>query len=179
MKDDDNQDDPDSQLFRKQAGDVRPITHDKIDAVKKKPKPYPIKGKEDEQQVIVDMMSDDYDPADIETGEELIYSRPGIQAKVLRKLRRGQFSIEAELDLHGMIIPAAREALAIFLHNCHIENLRCIRIIHGKGLRSSPKGPVIKTMINKWLRQRDDILAFCSALPVHGGTGAVCILLKR
>lgn len=174
-----DQDDPDSQLFRKQVGDVRPVTHDKIDPVKKKLKPYPIKSQEDEQQVIIDMMSDDFDPADMETGDELNYSILGMQPKTLRKLRRGQFSINADLDLHGMTVPAAREALAIFLHNCHQENLRCIRIIHGKGLGSSPKGPVIKTMVNKWLRQREDILAFCSALPVHGGTGAVYVLLKK
>ena len=179
MNDKSKPDDPDSQLFRKQAGDVRPVTQDKIDIIKKKPKPYPIKGQEDEQQVIVDMMSDDYDPADMETGEELNYSKSGMQPKTLRKLRRGDFSVEAELDLHGMTIPAAREALAVFLHNGHLENLRCIRIIHGKGLRSSPKGPVIKTMVNKWLRQREDILAFCSALPVHGGTGAVYVLLQK
>ena len=179
MTDHDDQEDPDSQLFRKQVGDVHPVTHDKIDFVKKKPKPYPIKGQEDEQQVIIDMMSDEFDSADIEAGDELNYAKPGIPPKTLRKLRRGQFAIHAELDLHGMTVPAAREALAIFLQNCHLENLRCIRIIHGKGLGSSPKGPVIKTMVNKWLQQREDILAFCSAIPVHGGTGAAYVLLKR
>jgi DNA-nicking Smr family endonuclease len=179
MTDHDDKDDSDSQLFRKQVGDVHPVSHDKIDFVKKKPKPYPIKGQEDEHQVIIDMMSDEFDSADIESGEELNYSKPGMPPKTLRKLRRGQFAIHAELDLHGMTVPAAREALAVFLHNCHQENLRCIRIIHGKGLGSSPKGPVIKTMVNKWLRQREDILAFCSAIPAHGGTGAAYVLLKK
>ena len=179
MNDEDKPDNPDRQLFRNHVGDVQPVTHDKIDPDKKKPKPYPIKTIEDEQQVIEDMMSDIYDPADMETGEELNYSKPGVQPKTLRKLRRGQFTIDTELDLHGMNITTARETLATFLHSCHQQNQRCIRIIHGKGLRSSNKGPVIKTMVNKWLRQRDDVLAFCSAIPVDGGTGVAYVLLRR
>ncbi|MCG8379470.1 MAG: Smr/MutS family protein, partial [Proteobacteria bacterium] len=106
-------------------------------------------------------------------------SKPGLQKQTLRKLRRGQFNIEGELDLHGMTAVMAKEALSTFLKRCKSQNKRCIRIIHGKGLGSKDKKPVIKNKLNNWLQKRDDILAFCSAREVDGGTGAIYLLLKR
>ena len=125
------------------------------------------------------MLCGTYEPSEIETGDELLFIRPGIQKQILRKLRRGQFSVEKELDLHGMTIDVARQALSRFLAKCTIQHHRCIRIIHGKGHGSKEKQPILKVKLNYWLQQRDEVLAFCSARPVDGGTGAVYILLKR
>lgn len=169
----------DTELFRRQVGPVRPVDHDRIEPAPRRPAPEPRMTREDEQRVLQDMLSDEYDPARLETGEELLFARPGLQHKVLRKLRRGQFSIQAELDLHGMTVPLAREALAVFVKRCREGRHRCVRIVHGKGLGSSHKGPVLKALVDRWLRQRDEVLAFCSALPRDGGTGAVYVLLKR
>jgi len=115
----------------------------------------------------------------IETGDELHYKRPGVQNRVLKKLRRGEYRIEAELDLHGLIADEAKKVTARFLANARTRRKRCVRIIHGKGLGSKGGTPVIKQKINFWLSHRDDILAFCSALPRDGGTGAVYVLLKQ
>lgn len=129
----------------------------------------------DEQQVLQDMFSDEWHPGEMETGEELLFVRNGIQHTVMRKLRRGQYSIGAELDLHGMTVREARQALSEFLRT---TRHRCVRIIHGKGHGSYQKQPVLKGKVNNWLTQRNEVLAFCSALPVDGGTGALYVLLK-
>jgi DNA-nicking Smr family endonuclease len=168
----------DAALFRTQVGPVKPLTHDKLLFEKKLPKPRPLQRLRDEQQVLIDMLSDDYDAAELETGEELLFNRPGIQHSVLRKLRRGQYSVGAQLDLHGMTVAVARVALGEFLHDCRRNAMRCVRIIHGKGRGSRNKGPVLKGKVNHWLMQRDEVLAFCSAPRTDGGTGAVYVLLK-
>jgi DNA-nicking Smr family endonuclease len=125
------------------------------------------------------MMSDPIDESDIVTGEELFFTRTGIQNNVLRKLKRGQFSIEEELDLHGKTSAEAKILVAEFLLYCTQTNLRVVRIIHGKGRGSFNKQPVLKFKVNHWLQQRDEVLAFCSARQVDGGTGAIYVLLKR
>jgi len=179
MKPKDTTEHKDHDLFRQAVGDVRPLQHDKIKPYKKRPKAIPRQTELSEQRVIMDMMSDDYEAAEIQTGEELYFARDGIQSKVMRKLKRGQYRLEAEVDLHGLNVEAARRAISEFLELCRREELRCVRIIHGKGLSSRHKGPVLKHMVNRWLRQRKEVLAFTSTLPQHGGTGAIYVLLKR
>jgi DNA-nicking Smr family endonuclease len=125
------------------------------------------------------MLSDCADPAELETGEELLYCRPGLQHNVLRKLRRGHYAVEAELDLHGLRVAEARQALTTFLQNALSLQIKTVRIIHGKGNGSFNKQPVLKGKVNNWLRQRIEVLAFCSARPVDGGTGAIYVLLRR
>jgi DNA-nicking Smr family endonuclease len=125
------------------------------------------------------MLSDALDAAELETGEELLYCRTGLQHSVLRKLRRGHYSVGAELDLHGMRVEEARQALGAFLQHALAGDTRVVRIIHGKGNGSLNKQPVLKGKVNHWLRQRNDVLAFCSARPVDGGTGAIYVLLRR
>lgn len=174
-----NNPDDDDDLFRRSLSDVKPLRHDRVEPHHKKRKPHPARHLEDEARVLKDMMSDDFVPEDIETGEHLFFARPGLQTKVLRKLRRGQFRIDDELDLHGLTVTEARQALTGFLQHCLAENNRCVRIIHGKGLGSAHRGPVLKQMLNKWLPLRDEILAFSSALPVDGGTGAIYVLLRK
>jgi DNA-nicking Smr family endonuclease len=179
MKPKDKTEQKDRDLFRQAVGDVRPLQHDKIKPYEKRPKAIPRQTELSEQRVIIDMMSDDYEAAEIQTGEELYFAREGIQSRVMRKLKRGQYRLEAELDLHGLNVEAARRAISEFLELCQRDELRCVRIIHGKGLSSRHKGPVLKHMVNRWLRQRKEVLAFTSTLPQHGGTGAIYVLLKR
>lgn len=171
-------DDPGAQ-FRAAVGPVRPLRHDRVEPARRALAPRPRLSEADERQVLQDMLSDYFEPAELETGEELYYCREGVQRGVLRKLRRGQFRVAAALDLHGMNVEAARRALAAFLYDARRDRLSCVRIIHGKGNRSRHKGPVLKTKVNRWLQQRDDVLAFCSAPPGDGGTGALYVLLRR
>jgi len=171
--------DNDDDLFSQMMDEVRPLAQDKVSPYRQKPPARPIKRQEDEKQVLKDMMSDPIALDEIETGEELLFARPGVQPNVMRKLRRGQFSIEAELDLHRMTSEEARQAVAQFLPQMGQTGKRCVRVIHGKGYGSLNKTPVLKNKLNHWLRQRDEVLAFCSARPVDGGTGALYVLLKR
>lgn len=171
--------DNDADLFRQLMDEVRPIEQNKVSPYRQKPPARAIKRLEDEKQVIKDMMSDPIALDEIETGEELLFSRPGVQSGIMRKLRRGQLSIEAELDLHRMTANEARQAIAGFLPQMRQAGKRCVRIIHGKGYGSFNKLPVLKIKLNHWLRQRDEVLAFCSARSIDGGTGALYVLLKR
>lgn len=169
----------DRDLFRDSVGPVAPIHQDRAEPTVRRPPPHPQSTQADEAQVLHDMLSDYFEPADLETGEELYYRSEGIQQSVLRKLRRGQFRVAAVLDLHGMNREAARKALLAFLRGARQDNMSCVRIIHGKGKGSKHRGAVLKYKVNHWLRQRDEVLAFCSARPVDGGTGAVYVLLRR
>ena len=166
-------------LFRRAMSDVKRLKHDTVAHESPRPAPVPKQFLADEARVPRDSLSDQFDPAEMETGEELVFVRAGLQKTVLRKLRRGQYSIGDELDLHGHTQEAARAALSRFLHDAVARQLRCVRIIHGKGHRSRQNRPVLKVKVNNWLRQRDEVLAFCSARPVDGGTGALYVLLKR
>lgn len=176
-----NQDNHDEHsLFRQAMGDVRPIKQEtRISPEKPRPSPHPRQQELDEQQVLRDMMSDPTDLSELETGEELLFCRHGIQHKTFKKLRRGEFALEAELDLHGKTVDESRTAVASFLPECQKQGLRCVRVIHGKGHGSFNKQPVLKSHVNHWLRQRNEVLAFCSARAADGGTGAMYVLLKK
>lgn len=171
--------DADRELFRKAVKGASPLSQDRITQPKSRPAPKPRFRDADEQEVLKDMLSDPIDPADLETGEELLFARSGLQHNVLRKLRRGQYSVNSELDLHGMIAAEAKVELVAFLNDSRRRGHRCVRIIHGKGNRSLNREPVLKGKVAHWLQQRDEVLAFCSARPIDGGTGAVYVLLKR
>jgi DNA-nicking Smr family endonuclease len=107
----------------------------------------------------------------------LSFQRAGVRTQVMRRLRRGLYAIEDELDLHGLTQAVARERLAEFIDACRSQGLRCVRIIHGKGHRSPGRGPVLKTAVNLWLKRHLDVTAFASAKPIDGGTGALYVLL--
>jgi len=179
MADKSNISDADKALFREKTSGTRKLQHDKVSHLTKAPRPIPAQRIADDQQVLDDMFSDESYSEEVETGEELFFAREGLQQKLLRKLRRGQLSVTAELDLHGYIVADARIALTEFLKDCQRHGDRCVRVVHGKGHGSRQKLPVLKNKVNAWLQQRDEILAFCSARPIDGGTGAVYVLLKR
>jgi DNA-nicking Smr family endonuclease len=169
----------DIDLFRRAVGEVKPVKQGQRPPDPGKAPPVPVKRVEDDRAVMSDLKSGHLDPDELETGEELSFLRPGVKRSVLRQLRRGQFVVQSELDLHGMNTETARIALRDFLADCRTRGLRCARIVHGKGRRSSNRGPVLKPLLNRLLQQRDDVLAFSSARPVDGGTGALYVLLKK
>lgn len=175
----------DHSLFRQEVADaiVLPPTN-KATPARPRVKPLPLQRLKDERQVLVDSLADPWEILDqggrdlIESGEELFFVRPGVPAATLRKLKRGGWVIQSELDLHGLRTDEARITLAEFLLGCARRDYRCIRIIHGKGLRSKNREPVLKHKLRHWLVQRNDVLAFCQARPVDGGSGAVIVLLR-
>ena len=146
---------------------------------RKKIRPIPHQRIRDEQEALTESLSDHIGwDVGRETGEELVYLRDGMQSMTLRKLRRGHWVVQGALDLHGHTAVEARAALAGFLHACVNDGLRCVRIVHGKGLRSKNREPVLRTKVANWLRQRDEVLAYCQARQCDGGSGAVIVLLK-
>ncbi len=169
--------DEDTRVFRKAVADTKPLPSKPLRHAPK-PKPRARFARAAEVEVLEASLTGLPDPDEPLLGEGLYYAKPGVQHAVLRKLRRGHFSVGAELDLHGLRSEDARLALAGFLQAVRGQRMRCVRIIHGKGYRSGPRGPVLKQRLNGWLRQRDEVIAFCSARPVDGGTGAVYVLLN-
>ena len=115
----------------------------------------------------------------MESGEELLFARSGLQRSTFRRLRSGDFALEAELDLHGYTSSEAGIHVIAFLNEAQDHGWRCVRIIHGKGLGSGNRGPVLKGKVNKWLRQWNEVLAFVSTRQIDGGTGAVYVLLSK
>jgi len=169
----------DKELLRRELAGVQPLDNDRVVAIKRRPPPVPAQSSQEAKSIREELLHGDVDYADLETGEELQFHRTGLQRGVLRRLRRGQFSIQAELDLHGLRASAAQQAVATFVRHSVSSGYRCVRIIHGKGHGSYAKEPVLKRKLGGWLRRRDAVLAYCSARAIDGGTGAVYVLLKR
>lgn len=113
-----------------------------------------------------------------ETGEETEFRRNGISREVLRKLKRGHWMVQDCVDFHGLNREQARVLLAKFVGGCAKRGLRCVRIVHGKGLGSPRREPVLKAMVRGWLAMRDEVLAFCPAPASQGGSGALLVLLR-
>ena len=167
-------------LFRASVSDVTPLPRpEKAELERSLPRPVPSQRLRDDRQALRDSLSDTMAwDAGMETGDELSFARNGIGPQTLRKLRRGHWLIQEELDLHGQTVDEARELMVDFLYHCVRRGLRCVRIIHGKGLGSKNREPVLKRKVANWLMQRDEILAFCQARGADGGSGAVVVLLK-
>ena len=167
-------------LFRQSVGAVAPIaTPDKI--LLQPPRPLPIARQHlaDEQAALAESLSDDFSiDTLLDTDAALSFARNGIGPDVLRKLRRGHWVIQSQLDLHGLRTDEAREALAEYLRSVTRRGQRCVRIIHGKGLGSINKEPVLKNKVRNWLVQKEEVLAFCQAKAADGGSGALVVLLK-
>ena len=146
---------------------------------KARPKPIPFKRIEDDLAIPADMMKDTSGwDADIENGDLITFKRTGLPTDVLRKLKRGQWIVQASLDLHGLTTEGARTELGRFLAIARHSGIRCVRIVHGKGTRSPNNVAVIRNKVRLSLSRRDEVLAFCDAVPADGGSGAVIVLLK-
>lgn len=170
----------DHDLFRQAAGKVQPLAAPAKAALKtEKPKPLPIQRQRDEEAALQETISDEFDASTLlETDENLSYRRPGIGPDVTRKLRRGDWAIQRQLDLHGLRTEDAREALGQFIREAQKHGLRCVRVVHGKGLGSPGKTPVLKGRVQSWLAQKKEVLAFVQARPAEGGAGALVVLLQ-
>jgi len=171
--------DGDQGKFRAAMADVQPLKpHNRVVHQPPKPRPVPEQRLLDEVAVLAELLHPVDDPVGLETGEELLFLRPGYSQRLLRRLRRGHFSVDDSIDLHSMTEALAREVLVDFLAEADRRGWGCVRVVHGKGLRS--RGiPKLKLMTNNVLRKHPPVIAFASCRPVDGGTGAVNVLLKN
>jgi DNA-nicking Smr family endonuclease len=169
----------DASLFRAEVRDVRPVrTANRVDPYRAPLPAVPAKRLEDEREVLAELAKLAMDPEDVEIEEDRLFLRPGLPREILRKLRRVHWVIQDELDLHGLSAAAAAEATADFLTASKRRGVRCVRIIHGKGLRSRGREPVLKHRIRKLLTRRDEVLAYAEPRAPDGGGGAVVVLLR-
>jgi DNA-nicking Smr family endonuclease len=166
-------------LFRETVGDVKPVSNRRKRLQSPAPKPHARFTEADHRAVLEESMAAGPDPGDMETGEELVFQRPNVSRKVMRQLRRGNYARQREIDLHGLTADEAHTELHTFIKGCAASGMRCVRVVHGKGLGSGPRGPVLKAGVNRWLAQWQEVAAFCSAQPADGGTGAVYVLLSK
>ncbi len=169
--------DSERELLRNAMEGVTPLRHGRVPPHQNKPDAAEVMQRETAAVMHELATSEGVDY--LEVGEGLAFLRPGLQQRTLRDLRRGKYVIQGELDLHSLTRDQAYQAILSFLPQCLQQRLRCIRIIHGKGLGSYNKQPVLKSCVAKWLTRFDAVLAFCSAPPADGGTGAVYVLLKK
>lgn len=167
------------ELFARSVGPITPLRRAATPPLPRpKPAPEPQQRRRDEQAVLSEALSDDFDVETLlDTDEALSYRRAGIGPEVVRKLRRGVWAIQAQLDLHGLRRDAARERLAAFLRDAGRQGLRCVRVVHGKGNGSPGRQAVLKGKVRSWLVQKNEVLAFTQARGSEGGAGALIVLL--
>ncbi len=168
----------DSRLFRDAVQGVKPLEDPHSPPERPKPRPAARFSRADRLAVLEESLREWPDDPALAGGEELVFHRNGLQQAVLRKLRRGGYRVQGEIDLHGLSVIEARQALREFLAHALLSHWRCVRIVHGKGLRSGTRGPVLKGLVGSVLRKLDPVVAYVSARPVDGGTGAVYVLLS-
>ena len=172
--------DDDVSLFRRLMGDAKPLRQ-----AEKAPEHRPNISarahfaRRDEKAVLQESLEADIDESEAEAGDSLRFRHPSVGRRTMRRLARGHFSVQDEIDLHGMTVPEAKNALHDFVTDCDLRGYTCIRVVHGKGLGSGDRGPILKGKVNKWLRQWDRVLAFVSARQIDGGTGAIYVLLRK
>jgi len=181
MSQEDDEPEPDDvELFRRAMRDVKPLPRPPRAApMRRRPRPRASFARAERAAVLQESLGSGLDLHELQPGDELLYRRVGVPETVLRGLRRGQYRVESEIDLHGLTVNEAAAQLGAFLRAARTRELRCVRVIHGKGLRSGTRGPVLKNTVNVLLRRSERVLAFASARPVDGGTGATLVLLAR
>jgi DNA-nicking Smr family endonuclease len=171
-------DDPD--LFRRSVSGAKPIkSGERVPEPKSKPAPKARFSRADEEKALEESLDVDIDTMERANAENMRYHRAHVGRRTMRKLARGKYAVQAELDLHGMTVAEAKPRLADFIDYSVKQNHLCVRIVHGKGLGSGDRGPVLKSAVSRWLRKWESVLAFVSARQVDGGTGAVYVLLQQ
>lgn len=175
-----NQEERERRLFELAVGPVQPLmAAQRVKHARRPAEPEPLQRRADEQAVMREALSDDFDVETLlHTDEWLSYRTPGLGLDVLRKLREGRWSIQRHIDLHGLRTDEAREALGRFVRETHAQGFRCIRVVHGKGLGSPGRMPVLKGRVLRWLVQKKEVMAFVQARPADGGAGALVVLLR-
>ncbi len=171
--------DDDFALFRQSVGETKPITRDKVEPFVERPKPDPKFRAADDAAVLRESLDPNNEDLELYSGDHLRHRQPSVSDRVLRRLGRGHYRIDAELDLHGLTELQAREVLANFIREARQHGKRVVRVVHGKGLGSGLRGPVLKRLVNRRLRKSAEVLAFVSTPPTDGGTGAVYVLLDH
>lgn len=171
--------DEDEELFRRTVTGTRPLRREERAAgPARKPKPRARFSRADEAAALTESLSPDVDDLESNGADALRFHRPSVSRRTMRKLARGGFSVQAEIDLHGMTLAEARPRLREFIDSAARSGRLCVRVVHGKGLGSGDRGPVLKRAVNGWLRRWDIVLAFVSTRQAHGGTGAIYVLLR-
>jgi DNA-nicking Smr family endonuclease len=171
----------DHALFLQAIGAVVPLRYrsNRLEPLRGNVQPLPQQRLLDEQSVLREAISDEFDVSTLLlTDDQLSYLRPGIGSDVRHRLRAGHWSIQRQLDLHGLRTDEAREALGQFIRQAQRDGARCVRVVHGKGLGSPGRMPVLKGRVLSWLVQKQEVLAFVQARPVDGGAGALIVLLQ-
>ncbi|MDQ0013647.1 DNA-nicking Smr family endonuclease [Variovorax boronicumulans] len=166
-------------LFARAIGATEPLRRKAaVPLAPEPPAPIPVQHQLDEQRVLRESLSDEFDVTTLlDVDDAMSFRRPGIGTDVTARLRKGDWSIQAQVDLHGLRSDEAREALGGFIRNAYKQGLRCVRVVHGKGLGSPGKQPVLKTKTQRWLIQKNEVIAFVQAKPAEGGAGALVVLL--
>ena len=166
-------------LFQRAVGPVKPLASQPLVVLSGTPAPpKAFQQKRDDDRVLRESLSDDFDVSTLlDTDDELSYRRSGIGTDVTQKLRKGHWSLQGQIDLHGLRSDEAREALGQFIRDAHKRGWRCVRVVHGKGLGSPGKTPVLKSKVQRWLVQKNEVLAFVQAKASEGGAGALVVLL--
>ena len=166
-------------LFADTVGPVQPLKDRRLaELPRPRPAPLPLQRTLDEQSVLREALSDEMDVESLlETDEALSFRRPGVGPEVPRRLRRGEWTIQAQIDLHGLRRDEARERLSEFIREASRQGLRCVRVVHGKGHGSPGKSPVLKGKVRAWLVQKNEVMAFTQARASEGGAGALVVLL--
>ncbi len=166
-------------LFTRAIGATEPLRRKAaVPLAPEPPAPIPFQHQLDEQRVLRESLSDEFDVTTLlDVDDAMSFRRPGIGTEITARLRKGDWSIQAQVDLHGLRSDEAREALGGFIRHAHKQGLRCVRVVHGKGLGSPGKQPVLKTKTQRWLIQKNEVIAFVQAKPAEGGAGALVVLL--
>lgn len=167
-------------LFQAAIGKVQAMAPpQRAELAPARPLPIPKQQLLDDAAALQEAISDEVDITTLlDTDDQLSFRRPGIGVEVTQRLRAGHWSIQRQLDLHGLRTDEAREALGQFIRHAHKTGLRCVRVVHGKGLGSPGRTPVLKSRVQRWLVQKHEVLAFVQARPAEGGAGALVVLLQ-
>ena len=172
--------DNDIDEFRRAIADAKPLkSEDRAPPATLKPKPRARFARADEREVLDESLKNDIDTIEHGYGAALRFHRATVGRRTMRKLARGGYSVQDEIDLHGMTIAEAKPRLADFIEYSASRGKLCVRVVHGKGLGSGDRGPVLKNSVNRWLRKWENVLAFVSTRQVDGGTGAIYVLLQK
>ena len=183
----DDEAEDDAELFRRAMRDVLPLRRSaRVPEPRRRPAPRARFARAEHAQVLRESLGVEPTPLgslgsdlyEVQPGDELLFRRAGVPETILRRLRRGLYRVDYEIDLHGLTVAEASVRLTASVREARQLHLRCLRVIHGKGLRSGSRGPVLKNTVNAQLRRMDAVLAFASARPRAGGTGATLVLLR-